>query len=814
MGKEYQTVVLAGLLHDVGEFLQRSDFKGAFRVTEKHPAVSASFIRARSAAFEQVCDVGLLAELVQRHHETSQFPPELRVQQADPPIRPLAYLVSAADNYSSAERGDNADEYRDYKTTPLASVFSSLQLTRPTPDVHHYKLHPLNPANAFPEPFQKLNPQQTNDYLNAFGREFDRLMPAVNRADFDCLYTHLLSLLQRFTWCVPSNTQERAPDISLYDHLRTTSAIAACLYRYHKEMNNLNEKDVTDHRPSKFRLVVGDLSGIQNYIFDIANIGIGGVAKRLRSRSFYLSALVEAISHKLVHDFRLPLTNIVMSSGGKFYVLLPNLPQSQEKIEEFQRDLDRWSVSHWGGELVVNLAQLEFSGLAFNNFGQILGEISERLNARKGSPLKSYLVNDGAWAPDRFKMDGLLGEEGPCQSCHKQAAAHIADDGDRLCSHCYRDLRLGRLLPNAAGIAYSNTEIPANYRHATVHLYGDYSFTVLQDLPRGVLPGYLVCKLNETDLADIAGKPALPKFMANYIPLAEADNCAGCPGCRDENKPAAGSPLYFDCIANKASGRKLLGYLKADVDNLGSLFVYGLRHDLADRNSISRIATMSRMLDLFFSGRVEQLLNIRFNHCYTVFSGGDDLLVIGPWDETADLAVTLREEFKRFTNHNDNITISAGVSLLKPGIPVSRGVAAADEALEESKEKILQGETEGRDQLTLLGRTMKWTTAPALVDAAGELANWLKGEKVSIGFVRKLLTLSKMHHSYYFQGDVNGLRYLPLLTYAITRNLAPPETQDREKRAVRLWAENLKKLDHDHTIYLDFLVKYALLAKE
>ena len=106
-------------------------------------------------------------------------------------------------------------------------------------------------------------------------------------------------------------------------------------------MNNLNEKDVTDHRPSKFRLVVGDLSGIQNYIFDIANIGIGGVAKRLRSRSFYLSALVEAISHKLVHDFRLPLTNIVMSAGGKFYVLLPNLPQSQEKIEEFQRDLDR-----------------------------------------------------------------------------------------------------------------------------------------------------------------------------------------------------------------------------------------------------------------------------------------------------------------------------------------------------------------------------------------------------------------------------------------------------------------------------------------
>ncbi|OPX90698.1 MAG: hypothetical protein A4E53_00875 [Pelotomaculum sp. PtaB.Bin104] len=814
MSKEYQTIILAGLLHDVGKFIQRSDFKGALRVTGKRPAVSASFIRAKSAVFEQVSDVSLLAELVQRHHETRQFPPDLRVQQADPLIRPLAYLVSVADNYSSAERGDNADEYRDYKTAPLASVFSSLKLNRPTPDVYHYRLHSLNPANAFPEPFQKLNPKQTNDYLTAFGREFDRLMSAVNRADFNCLYTHLLSLLQRFTWCVPSNTQEQAPDISLYDHLRTTSAIAACLYIYHKEMNNLNERDVVDNRPNKFRLVVGDLSGIQNYIFDIANIGVGGVAKRLRSRSFYLSALVEAISHKLIHDFRLPITNIVMSSGGKFYVLLPNLPKSHEKIEQFQRDLDQWSVSYYGGELVVNLAQLEFNGPAFNNFGQILGKISDRLSARKVNPLESYLVNDGTWAPDHFKVRAQKGEEGLCQSCNKQIATYIEDDGDRLCKQCHRDLKLGRLLPDASYIAFGNAEILSNYRNTTFHLYGSYSFTVLKDIPQPELPGYLVYKLNETNLADIAGKPAMPKFMANYIPLAEADNCAGCPGCRDDNKPAEGSPIYFDCIANKASGRKLLGYLKADVDNLGSLFVYGLRDDLADRNSISRIATMSRMLDLFFSGRVEQLLNIRFNNCYTVFSGGDDLLIIGTWDEIVGLAVTLREEFKRFTNQNDNITISAGISLLKPGVPVSRSVAAADEALEKSKEKILKGETEGRDQLTLFGSTMKWTVTPTLLEAAGKLSNWLKNDKLTIGFLRKLLVFSEMHHSYYFNGEVNGLRYLPLLTYEITRNLESLETPDQDKLALRLWAENLKKLDHDHTIYLDFLVKYALLAKE
>ncbi|MDF9408707.1 type III-A CRISPR-associated protein Cas10/Csm1 [Pelotomaculum isophthalicicum JI] len=814
MSREYQTVILAGLLHDIGKFIQRGEFKGSLKVAGKHPAVSASFIKAKSGAFDKVTDISLLVELVQRHHETTRFPPEPRVQQADSSIRPLAYLVSAADNYSSAEQGEESGEYRDYKTGPLASIFSRLKLTNPTPDVNHYRLRPLNPANSFPESFRQLAPEQTNNYLKDFGRDFDKIISKVNLSDFDCLYTHLLSLLQRYTWCVPSNTQEMAPDISLFDHLRTTSAIAACLYLYHQRENTLNERDVADNRPDKFRLVVGDLSGIQNYIFDIANIGVGGVAKRLRARSFYLNALSEAVSHNLIHEFDLPVVNIVMSSGGKFYVLLPNLPGSFERIEAFQQELDRWSVSQFGGELAVNLAQLAFNGQAFNNFGQVLGEISERLSKRKSAPLKGYLVKSGVWMTDNFKMHAYNGEEGLCQSCNKQIATYIDEHGDKLCENCRRDLLLGTMLPGASYIAYTMTDVPAKYRVSTFHLHGDYSLAVLADAPEADFPGYLICKLNETNIEEIPDHPALPKFMANYIPLAGEEHCTGCPGCKDEKKPAFGEPVYFDCMANRSRGRKMLGYLKADVDHLGSLFVYGLRDNQDDRNSISRIATMSRMLDLFFSGRVDQLLNIRFKFCYTVFSGGDDLLIVGPWNEIVDLAVTVQDDFKKFTGQNKNITISAGIGLLKPGVPVSRSVMSADAALEESKERIIKRETEGRDQLTFLGRTMKWSKVAPLLETANQLSSWLDSEKLTVGFLRKLLNLSKMHRCYYEHEEVRGLKYLPLLTYEIARNLAPPGTRDTDAQAVRLWAENIKNLDHDHTVYLDFLVKYALLTKE
>ncbi|GAB6158195.1 type III-A CRISPR-associated protein Cas10/Csm1 [Desulfotomaculum varum] len=814
MNKEYQTILLAGLLHDIGKFLQKGDFAKSIKVSGKHPALSAGFVKAWSWVFDKVTDVQLLIELVQRHHESNIFPPELLVQQADPQIKALAYLISTADNYSSAERGEQSGEYRDYKTVPLASVFARLKLNHSTPEVYHYKLHSLNPVNAFPQSFKTLDLQQTNKYLNAFGEEFKTLATSINLTDFNCLFTHLLALLQRYTWCIPSNTQETLPDISLFDHLRTTSAIVACLYRYHEEKDSLkNEQAITDKKENKFRIIVGDISGIQNYIFDIANIGVGGVAKRLRARSFYLNMISEIISHKLIEIFGLPITNVVMSSGGKFHVLVPNISGSEQKIVEWQNKLDQWSVKEFNGEIVINLAQTTFNGQAFCDFGGILADLAEELNYRKRTPLKGYLVNNGTWASEQFVRNWSQTTTSLCQSCNKKTVSNSVKNNNNLCWHCQRDLYMGSLLPSTEYIAFTRSNVPAKYRTNTFHIYENYSITLFNHVPAKDYPAYLVYKLNGSDVGEIANHPALPRFTANYIPLAHENNCSNCVGCQDE-KPADGQPLYFDCLANRAKGSKLLGYLKADVDNLGQLFVFGLRDEKVNRNSISRFATMSRMLDLFFSGRVEQLLNTRFNNCYTVFSGGDDLLIVGPWDEITKLGLEVQKEFSQFTNNNKNITLSAAVSLLKPGIPVSRSVVVAENALEQSKETVLKGETEGRNQLTFLGRTFKWSKAEPLLKRAEQLAVWVKNNTLSTGFLRKLLGLFSIYKHYYDNGDVRGLKYLPLLTYTVSRYFPRANEITKDKLDALLWTQSLKNLENDELVYLDLLVKYALYTKE
>ena len=46
-------------------------------------------------------------------------------------------------------------------------------------------------------------------------------------------------------------------------------------------------------------IVLGDISGIQNYVFDVAEVG-GGQAQRLRARSFFVQLLAETAALRIL----------------------------------------------------------------------------------------------------------------------------------------------------------------------------------------------------------------------------------------------------------------------------------------------------------------------------------------------------------------------------------------------------------------------------------------------------------------------------------------------------------------------------------
>ena len=116
----------------------------------------------------------------------------------------------------------------------------------------------------------------------------------------------------------------------------------------------------------------------------------------------------------------------------------------------------------------------------------------------------------------------------------------------------------------------------------------------------------------------------------------------------------------------------MLGHLKGDVDNLGSIFVFGLVGANQNYNTIGRLVALSRLMDLFYSGWVHRTLESEYQHCYTVFSGGDDFYLIGPWNEIIEFSKRLQSEFLKYTGNNHNMTVSMGVHFSKPKEPIPK----------------------------------------------------------------------------------------------------------------------------------------------
>jgi hypothetical protein len=167
----------------------------------------------------------------------------------------------------------------------------------------------------------------------------------------------------------------------------------------------------------------------------------------------------------------------------------------------------------------------------------------------------------------------------------------------------------------------------------------------------------------------------------------------------------------------------------------------------------------------------------------------------------------LRTEFADFTSGNPAFTLSAGIALVKPRLPIYAAIASADELLDIAKDRPALGEIEGKDQVALFGDCCKWGKLPVLTAEADRLAGWLAERRVSMAFVRQLLDASGAYRKFSESGDTRLLRFVPMLAYSITRNLP-----DREKDIVA-WAHDLTDIHQSRNLNnLTFITNYTITA--
>ncbi|MBC8263344.1 MAG: type III-A CRISPR-associated protein Cas10/Csm1 [Anaerolineales bacterium] len=747
--QDFERVVLAGLVHGLGGLFERAGV-------------------ALTEAMKRLLVLGELEDPV------------------------LAVILEQAHRYAAG----GASLEQALVQAPLVSIFSRVHLWHPEelrPSYH--RLAPL-PDSASDQtaifPTESGDLEGLNAHVEEFARALDDLTQSVDVNRFDHLYNHLLAVLQRYTWCLAGH----AEDVALFDHLKLTSAIAACLYRYHEgDMNADRVKEAAGEE--RFCLLVGDLSGIQDYIFDITTIGAGGVARRLRARSFFMSLLSDGVSHLIADRLEVPLGNVIMASGGKFYLLAPNLGQMEDRVKALQAEIDGWLRAEFNGEIGANLAQTCFSGQQFSardeqheGFGDVMTRLSFKLNTQKRRRGMTVLQDGDGWIEKDFAIERDFWGRGACLSCRKFPAVV-----GELCEQCDRDVKLGKVLPRVKYVAYYPTA--PSRKH--IKLPGGYAAVVF---PEGELSEvgepYLVANLNDPELKELRAYPAAFRYLANYVPLRKD-----------------GTQLSFEDIAEVPEGRELLGYVKADVDYLGILFAQGLRRDEGGYDTAAHMAALSRELDLFFSGWMQHTLSQKqaYQSFYTIFSGGDDVLLVGPWDKAAKLAREVHDQFTAFVSGNPDITLSAGLLFTKHRYPIARAAEDAERVLERSKEKEwtdATGRKRSRDHLTVLGDTFHWREAPEIF---GEIETLIaRSEFLTSAFLYDLVEYSRLYDLWAKEGKIEGLRYKALFAYNIARNLRKGDEY------VFQWADTLMQSLHGEreTVtmgHLGLIATYVLFSK-
>jgi CRISPR-associated protein Csm1 len=777
--REYQTVILAALLQNVGELLNigvgPADFLNHHQFT----------VLTKAAWIDQK----LLKTLCLFHHKA---PVPIDVDQSHTAI--LSSIIKQACACVLKNTPQNLQRMGDNRIPRLLSIFSRVNIGKGNPPKRYYGFSPLTSLDFFPRHENAFDNDRKNlDYLiDQFKASITYLKPA----SFEHLFHGILSLMEVFLWCIPSQRDQEDSDISLFDYLSMVSGIASCLYHYHHP--EFNEASIGDDQTKKFRLVGGDLSGIQKHIFEIHENNPRRLSKTLRGRSFGLSLFTEAVSMRYLRALNLPITCRVINAGGRFVLLIPSTKDAKEIFEKIKGEVDDWFYRNFLGRITLQVDDsigLSMVDLKPPLFPEKLRELSKRLEELKHNRLVKHIFsNDFSMLKEVGKQLGDK-RKGPCSFCGIfPAIGSSADDpGEKLCLWCIQSQKLGEKLVSSGYISLgkpskSSVDVVGVGIDLLNEIQNPSNYFLIEKITNGeeqTNPGYV-----QRFIANYIPKPGIGLICDHDHRSEQIHDCSSlCSFCQspcdvEERDAIRHGNLSFQCIATTTIKRNGYGVdhlavIKGDVDYLGLIISHGLKEHL----SITRIAALSRMLNMFFMGYIPGEVKRKGEHVYVVYAGGDDFALIGPWEEGIEFAIRIEEKFKEFVGMNPNITLSQGISLMRPRSPVPWAVQFADRNLEASKEA-------GRDRLTLFDTIMEWKDIEPLT----EFKDFLNGEiednasRMKRSFLYRLLAYQKL----FLQsedGKIEGLKFHSLMNYDVRRNI-----EQKNKKGEVINSETIERL--------------------
>lgn len=685
--KEKEILIKGALLHDIGKVCYR-----AMNKRINHSKLGGDFLEQYLKPNEET---ERLLNCVRYHHKDY-------LQKAKLDKNDLAYIVYEADNIASGmDRRENEGEEKGFDPKlNLDSIFSVFYSDKEMQVANKYPLIYKDINKAFNYPRKDISLATNSNYealLNKIKSHF--ITKDINQISIN----QLLQIIEEGFSYVPSSTNRaEVCDISLYVHSKITSAVASCMKLYFDEQQIQDYKKYCFNSGSKifrnekiYLLVSGDISGIQDFIYTIPS---KGALKTLRGRSLYIDLLLEEFIDEYLEQIGLSRANVLYSGGGHFYILVPNIEDTKKAIDKLQAKMNRWLMENIGINLYLAIGMAECSA---NNLmkseaqGNLFATVNKKLKDdktirySKDEDFLEYIFNVEK-EKDTAKKE--------CNICHNLVDKlwKYNSDEEIACEFCLNLYKLGQdILTQDLVFVISGEKIDGG-----IKIFGKdkdlYMYAVnIEDIDmfKGkILRIYSKNNLLENDLA-------IRLYLADYSAKNENDEV-----------------MTFDDLAKSSckidKGIKRLGVLRLDVDDLGIAFSSGFVNDKDKIEDNLRYATLSRYADLskdismFFKVAINKICAGDLTGCVDfeekafnifgiakaqkrkvniIYAGGDDLFLVGAWDEVLEVAIDINRAFKQFTN--GKLTLSAGMAMFSPTYPISKMAEIAGLLVQMSKNR-------------------------------------------------------------------------------------------------------------------------------
>ncbi|MDE7315229.1 MAG: type III-A CRISPR-associated protein Cas10/Csm1, partial [Mucispirillum sp.] len=402
-------------------------------------------------------------------------------------------------------------------------------------------------------------------------------------------------------------------DISLYEYAKIVAAYTSILFI----------------QPESFALIRGDFFSIQNFIFN-KGASNKNPAKSLRGKSFYVSLMSDIASLYILEELGLSYFNIMMNAAGQFEIVSYHNKDAETAIEKVEKNIYNWLYEKFYCSVSLKVSYIKCSEKDFSKkgFSKLRLKILYQKDISKLTRFNLVEKDEFIFKDyhKKFKKDTSL-----CVYCGVDTVdTQASNDGSKdVCKNCYSYIELGEKLTkeeyiniyhddkgifNRYNYAYDN-----NYRKDAVH-------RMHINLLKEEKSGYNCCNV---------------VHYSSYV-------------VRNDN----GDIRSFDDIVKYGSGAEILAVLKADVDNLGLVFSCGLskkddKYNVIDSEiTFSKTNMLSRSIHNFFSYFLSSVMEKEKLNIYTVFAGGDDLFIVGKYNDIIKFAKILNDKFKEFTGNN------------------------------------------------------------------------------------------------------------------------------------------------------------------